>query len=410
VGETFESLSNDLKAAFRGGVLHAWTERRFDELAHRVLQYQLEANPVYSTYCRRRGFTASTLGDWAAAPPVPTSAFKVVPLISGDPADVQRVFRTSGTSRGTGSRGEHHVLDLEIYRSALLPNLGAHVYGEAAWRRPDRDRPSHGDDPRFSRPDGRPSSDGAETESPREERAGLRLLALVPSPDQVPDSSLSFMLGEALDVLSAGGGGFFVRPEEGLDVEGLTLAMEEAIDGGQPVVLAGTAFAFVHWLDALTEAGRRFELPVGSRLLETGGFKGRSRVLSRAELYEALSTAHGVPTQSIVNEYGMTELLSQFYEPVLSTAPRAIEDRVHVAPPWMRTRVLDPLTLEPLPPGEKGLLCHYDLANAGSVLAVLTEDVGTVDGDGGLRVLGRVEGAEPRGCSLAMDDLLAGAR
>lgn len=365
----FQSLSDDLKAAFQGGVLEPWTDQSFGEWAVRVLEHQLETNPIYASYCLKRGVAPSTLGDWEAMPPVPTSAFKIVPLISGDPSRVQRVFRTSGTTHGAQDRGEHHVLDLGLYRASLIPNLEAHLYGDG----------------------------------PR-----LRLLALVPSPDEAPDSSLSFMLGEAMGALSAGGGGFFVRPEEGLDVEGLRRALTEATTEEQPVLLAGTAFAFVHWLDALAEAECRFELPPGSRLLETGGFKGRSRTLSRKELYSALSTAHGVPMRRIVNEYGMTELLSQFYEPTLSAPPGSLEGRRHVAPPWMRTRVLDPVTLDPLAPGEEGLLCHYDLANAGSVMAVLTADMGSVDADGGLRVVGRVPGAEPRGCSLAMDELLSG--
>lgn len=365
----FSSLSSELKAAFRAGVREPWPEQRFGELALRVFEYQLEANPIYSSYCRKRGVTPSTVADWQSIPPVPTSAFKVVPLISGDCSRVERVFWTSGTTRGAHGRGAHHVLDLDLYRASLIPNLEARLYGTR-----------------------------------------LRLLALVPSPDEAPDSSLSFMLGEALAVLSGGDGGFFVRPERGLDVAGLRAAIEEAAAEDQPVLLAGTAFAFVHWLDALAEADLRLRLPVGSRLLETGGFKGRSRTLSRPELYGALSTAHEVPVERIVNEYGMTELLSQFYEPVLSGEAGSLDDRVHVPPPWMRTRVLHPVTLEPLACGEEGLLCHYDLANAGSVMAVLTEDMGIMDAEGGLRVLGRVEGAEPRGCSLAMDELLAGAR
>jgi hypothetical protein len=115
----------------------------------------------------------------------------------------------------------------------------------------------------------------------------------------------------------------------------------------------------------------------------------------------------------MVNEYGMTELLSQFYEPVfrvggaaradLGSAP--LENRRHVGPPWVRTRVLDPETLEPCAPGAPGLLCHLDLANAGSVAAVLTADLGVAD-EGGFRVLGRAPGAEPRGCSLALEELL----
>jgi hypothetical protein len=67
--------------------------------------------------------------------------------------------------------------------------------------------------------------------------------------------------------------------------------------------------------------------------------------------------------------------------------------------------VLDPVTLEELPDGDEGILCHYDLANLGSVCAVLTEDRGRVAGDG-IEWLGRTEGAPPRGCSLATAELL----
>jgi hypothetical protein len=142
--------------------------------------------------------------------------------------------------------------------------------------------------------------------------------------------------------------------------------------------------------------------------METGGFKGRSRVLERPDFYASLSKAHGIPAAAIVNEYGMTEMLSQFYDgPVAATPGLALEDRRHVPPPWVRTRVLDPITLSPLPLGEPGLLCHVDLANAGSVMAILTGDLGFAVEDG-FRVLGRAQGAEPRGCSLAMDDLLSG--
>jgi hypothetical protein len=99
----------------------------------------------------------------------------------------------------------------------------------------------------------------------------------------------------------------------------------------------------------------------------------------------------------------MTELLSQMYEPVLREGPSA--SRRHVPPPWLRVRALDATTLEPVPAGSPGLLCFFDLANAGSVSHVLTEDMGTVSADG-LRLQGRVAGAEPRGCSLALEEFL----
>ena len=55
--------------------------------------------------------------------------------------------------------------------------------------------------------------------------------------------------------------------------------------------------------------------------------------------------------------------------------------------------------------GEVGPIAVYDLANTGSVLAVLTADLGRRIGDG-FEVLGRQAGAEARGCSIAVDELL----
>jgi Acyl-protein synthetase, LuxE len=81
-----------------------------------------------------------------------------------------------------------------------------------------------------------------------------------------------------------------------------------------------------------------------------------------------------------------------------------------VPPPWVRTRVLQPETLEECPEGTVGLLCHLDLANVGSVAAVLTEDIGVRVGDGFV-LSGRAPGSDARGCSLVMEEIMrAGAR
>jgi hypothetical protein len=69
-------------------------------------------------------------------------------------------------------------------------------------------------------------------------------------------------------------------------------------------------------------------------------------------------------------------------------------------------RLVSPETGEDVPPGEVGMIAVYDLANTGSVLAVQTADLGRAVGDG-FEVIGREPGAEARGCSLALDEMLA---
>jgi hypothetical protein len=104
----------------------------------------------------------------------------------------------------------------------------------------------------------------------------------------------------------------------------------------------------------------------------------------------------------------MTELLSHFYD---SPGSRADRTRIKVAPPWLRTLVLDSGGRE-VPDGEAGFLRHVDLGNRSSAVAIDTEDRGyrvrTAAGDG-IVLLGRDLDAPPRGCSLDAEDLLAGS-
>ena len=140
--------------------------------------------------------------------------------------------------------------------------------------------------------------------------------------------------------------------------------------------------------------------------MDTGGFKGQSRELTREELYGLFTEYFGVPDTHCVNMYGMSEFSSQFLDNTLRNvhqgrkAPLAKEN-----PPWTRTLVVDPETLEPVPHGRRGLLLHYDLANRNSVVAILTEDVGLA-GEAGFLLLGRAQGSEVRGCSVAIDEML----
>jgi hypothetical protein len=205
----------------------------------------------------------------------------------------------------------------------------------------------------------------------------LPTLALMPPPQDAPHSSLSFMAAEL--------GATFLWGEK-LTLPNLT----------NPVVLFGTAFALVNLFDS----GEGKALPKGSFVVETGGFKGKSREVSREELYGWFTDILGVPESNCFSEYGMSELASQFYSVGLS-GPK-------LGPPWVRTRALDPVTGTDAAPGEPGLLAHWDLANTNSCLAVQTEDLGVMlPNNSGFQLLGRAPGAVLRGCSLTAEEFLA---
>ena len=153
----------------------------------------------------------------------------------------------------------------------------------------------------------------------------------------------------------------------------------------------------MHLLDHLDAAALEFQLPSGSAAMETGGYKGRSRKVSKVDLQRAITDRLGIPARRILSEYGMCELSSQAYDGKLGQANAA--PRTFRFPPWARARVLSPETMQEVALGQAGLLQVTDLANAGSVLSLLTGDLAKRRDDG-FELLGRAEPAEPRGCSL----------
>lgn len=360
------TLSHELLALFRRGVTEPLPDDRFNDLALGVFAHQFTRNRPYRAYCEARGRTPDQVARWSAIPAVPTAAFKELPLCTFPPEEAEVVFETSGTTAG-GRPGRHYMRTTALYDAALLPPFAAHVMRD---------------------------------------EARLRMLSLGPSPRLSPRSSLGHMLGRVMAAFGAPGSAEFVLPS-GIDHEGFARALEQAVADAEPVCLLGTAFAFVHALERLAPA--RFALPPGSRLMDTGGYKGRSREAPREELLGLYETTFGIPPDHVISEYGMTEMSSQFYgrQARGGACP-------YVAPPWVRTVVVDPERLEPLPAGEVGLLRHYDLANLDSVMAIQTDDLG-VARDGGteagcrFELLGRAAGAEARGCSLAVEELLARA-
>jgi hypothetical protein len=225
------------------------------------------------------------------------------------------------------------------------------------------------------------------------------MVILFPDEQQLPNSSLARYLSLAGREFGSADSRHYVGPG-GLDVAGVCAALERAVVTGEPIAVLGASYSFVHVMDTLAAQGRRFALPAGSRILDTGGYKGQSRALEPAAFYAGLERAFGVPAAHCINMYGMTELSSQFYDSGNATLPS-----VKSGPHWIRTRVLEPLGGQELPAGQRGLLAHCDLANFNSATTILTEDVG-VAVDGGFLLLGRAEGAEAKGCSLAVQEFL----
>jgi len=331
----------------------------FEELALAAFAFQRERIAPYRRLCEGRGATPRSVGSWREVPPVPAAAFRTLELAAEAPVET---FRSSGTTADE-ARSVHRQPYPELYRRAIDASF-----------------------PRFCLRELAPG-------------ARLPILSLVPERASAPDSSLSFMADHVLARWGAleSATAFGARGVETAKARSWAAARQR---DRKPALVFATAFALADWIAALERQDLRLRLPPGTVVFETGGFKGRTAELSRAALLARLEERLAVPAAAVVREYGMTELSSQCYTEVLAGG----DPDLFVAPPWVRVRALDPATLAELPPGEPGLLAVFDLANLGSAVHVLTEDLGSLEGKG-LRLLGRAAGAQLRGCSLTVEEL-----
>ena len=350
---TFDLATPAGRRAWTRRLLGPMDETKWDALARELFAWQYARVPAYRRLCLAHGIRPKTLTSWRAIPAVPQQLFKHEMLFSHGANKAAIIYETSGTT--TGQPGRQHLLDTVIYRAV--------------------------------------STDGAR-------RIGLFtdiqfLHFLTPAPTKAPHSSLSAMFGFWQRDFGVKRASFWVH-EQAIDFARLRDELSSQIKAGKPVGIAGTAFSFVHLIDAWAGLPS-LRLPRGSWLLETGGFKGRSREISKVELYAQLATLFNVPGNAIWNEYGMSELSSQAYA-------RGTKG-LHETPPWARVLVIDPATNREVRMGQKGLVRWIDLANTDSVLAVQTLDLAERT-PRGFRLIGRLARTEPRGCSLSIEDLI----
>ena len=348
-----------------------YQESEFNFLALELFALHFANNPAYRKICEARGLTPAVVEHWTQIPAVPTSAFKELELSCIPPEERTVVFHSSGTTEQRPSRHFHNAESLAVYEASLWSWFGQNVLTDL----------------RFTIYD-------------------LRLLCLTPSPAEAPHSSLVHMFETVRKNLGgasvpASRAEFFgeLAPDGTwtLDFAAALAAINSSIVNRQSSIVLGTAFSFVHLLDFLAEENLRVELPAGSRVMETGGYKNRSRSMPKAELHALITERLGIPAENIICEYGMSELSSQVYGREVGS--QKSEVRSYRFPPWARAQIVSPETGHEVADGETGLIRVFDLANVYSVAAIQTEDLGVRRADG-FELIGRAQMAEPRGCSL----------
>jgi hypothetical protein len=251
----------------------------FDQLALELFALQFQRNPAYRRLCEARGVRPDTVAHWTAIPAVPASAFREFELSCLPVAERTAVFYSSGTTAQRPSRHYHNAESLALYETSLLAWFQANLpLVMSNWK----------------------------------------LAILTPSPAEAPHSSLVHMFETIRHQFGPGASPFFGKAAADgawtLNLEAAVGSLRSASAGGQPLLVLGTAFSYVHLLDNLAERDLRLKLPPGSCALETGGYKGRSRSLPKSTLHALISQRLGIPPDRIICEYGMSELSSQAYD------------------------------------------------------------------------------------------------
>jgi hypothetical protein len=345
-----------------------YQDLEFDSLALELFTLQFANNAAYRKICEARGLTPGVVEHWTQIPAMPTGAFKELELSCIPPEERTAVFHSSGTTEQKPSRHFHNAESLAVYEASLWKWFEQNLFSNCELR-----------------------------------IANCELLVLTPPPEQAPHSSLVHMFEIVRRKMGATESAFVGRIDTDsawtLDFDAAISALNSSPVTRHPSLLLGTAFSFVYLLDYLVERDLRLGLPAGSRVMETGGYKNRSRSMPKAELHALISERLGVPSESIFCEYGMSELSSQAYDFEIHPPSSILHPRVFRFPPWARIQIISPETGREVAAGETGLIRIFDLANVFSVAAIQTEDLGVRRG-GKFELIGRAQLTEPRGCSL----------
>ncbi len=347
----------------------------FNDFALELYALQFEANSPYRRFCQSRRISPDIVKQWTQIPAIPAAAFKEIEVSCLPIAERTNVFHSSGTTVQKPSRHFHSPESLKTYEESLWAWFRAHVLDDGRRKAP-----------------------------------GLQLVALTPPPSEAPHSSLVHMFECVRQRIGEPKSAFVGRLSGdgawALDFDAALVRLKSRAETQNPVLLLGTAFSFVHLLDVMKNRQVQLALPDGTRIMETGGYKGRSRSMPRSELRSFMTRQLGVPASHIVCEYGMSELSSQAYDRKVPIAPHGLpnrsselEVRTFRFPLWARAHVISPETGYEVEEGETGLLRIFDLANIWSVMAIQTEDLAVRRGNG-FELLGRAMESEPRGCSL----------
>ncbi len=331
------------RETFQKKILSIRTEKDFNTCALALFHHQYKCNEVYRRYVDQIGINPLHIDEYIHIPCLPISLFKsqrvsAVSQEAFEKAPFATVFKSSGTSQQ--ERSSHYVYDIQWYETVALKAF-EHFFGSIQ---------------------------------------AYAIIAYLPSYYENKQSSLLHMVNHFIAESKTTLSGYYDFEQEDIS----SLLSHCIVQGKRPWIM-GVTYALLDWI----EHHPYLRLDPSIILVETGGMKGKREEVLREELHQRLKHALGLP--KIYSEYGMCELLSQGY---------CFENEEFMSAPWLRfilRELNDPFTT--MRTGN-GLIKAIDLANIDSCAFIETQDLGSIGPLGGLKILGRVDNSDIRGCNL----------
>lgn len=315
-------------------------ELNFSDEAFKMAEWHYKQNEVYKKWCDLIHKKPLFVNNYNdyLAIPFLPIAFFKTHQLLTNNRSVDIVFESSGTTKTNLSK--HFVSDLSIYEKSFIAGFEA-VFGSIN---------------------------------------NWCILGLLPAYLERQHSSLVYMVNKLISLSNNTSSGFYLY-----DYNKLQQIIQQQERAAKPTLVFGVTFALLDFAEAFPMQLKH------TLIMDTGGMKGRKKEITREEVNRFLQKQWNI--QFIYSEYGMTELLSQAY---------AKANGRYVCPPWMKVVVRqEDNPLEVRKTG-KGLLNIIDLANVYSMPFIATDDIGIVHEDGSFEVLGRLDNADLRGCSLLL--------
>ncbi len=311
------------------------SDERFNELALREFEFLYRASTPYRDSCKRNNFSPGTINRWEEIPAVASFS----------------MHDAGGLSSASG------VVELERKRGPVFPDKDTVVLSSTVnnllaktFLFPDIER--------------------------------IKMLLAVPVPLMAPGMVMASGLKRLAQRFGTPESRFLIS-FRGLDLEALAGALRRAEKLREPLALLGATFVIDYFLDACEKEGIRFDLPEGSRIVDSGGYMGRYVKCTKEEYFRKCKRILGVEENHCVNALWICESSTVYFDNVLrNSLSGLVKERCKEMPPWTRVIAVDPRDFKRAPKGKPGLLRLYDLTNRAMAFAVQTDKIGFETEDG----------------------------